>query len=130
MPLEPGLSATIHAVVEDSDTAVSLGSGDVPVLGTPRIVALAEEATVAAVAGHLDDGQTTVGTEVQLEHLAPTCPGAAVEAQATLAKVEARRLSFVVRIHDDRGLVAAGKITRALVDRNRFLEKAGGDRAS
>lgn len=125
MPLEAGLTATVRLVVTDADTAYALGSGTVHVLGTPRVVALAEEATVAAVADHLGEGETTVGSSVQLDHLAPTAPGNAVEAEASLAKVEGRRLVFVVRVSDDRGLVAAGKITRAVVNTERFLAKAG-----
>lgn len=126
MPLEPGLSAKVKLDVSEGDTALALGSGDVPVLGTPRVVALAEEATVKAVADTVDDGMTTVGSSVQLDHLAPTRVGDAVEAEAVLAKVEGRRLIFKVTVNDARGLVAAGKITRAMVDRERFLEKAGG----
>lgn len=125
MTLEPGLTAKVRDIVDDTDTALALGSGDVPVLGTPRVLALVEQATVKAVAGHLDEGETTVGAGVQLDHMAPTPVGMTVEAEATLAKVEGRRLVFVVRVTDDRGLVAAGKITRAMVDRERFVENAG-----
>lgn len=126
MPLEAGLTATVTHTVGDDDTAVAVGSGDVPVLATPRVLALAEQATVKAVAGHLADGETTVASGIQLDHLAPTAPGVTVEAEATLAKVEGRRLVFVVRVTDPRGLVAAGKITRALVDAERFIAKASG----
>lgn len=126
MALEPGLSATVKEVVGEADCATVLRSGDVPVLGTPRVVALCEQATVEAVAGELEEGTTTVGASVQLDHLTPTPPGMAVEVEAVLAKVEGRRLVFVVKVSDERGLVAAGKITRALVNRERFLEKAAG----
>lgn len=126
MPLQPGLTASVKLTVGEADTAVALGSGDVPVLATPRVVALVEQASVEAVVGHLEDGETTVGTSVQLDHLAPTLPGVVVEAEATLGKVEGRRLVFLVRVTDERGLVAAGKITRVLVHRGRFLERAGG----
>lgn len=126
MPVEPGLTATIHHTVDDADTAISLGSGSVPVLGTPKVLALVEAATVAAVAGHLGEGETSVGSSVQLDHLAPTTPGMTVAIEATLLKVEGRRLVFVVRVNDARGLVAAGKITRAVVDHDRFVAKAGG----
>src|SRR5688572_19421107 len=78
--LTPGLSATVTLTVTEADTAIALGSGDVPVLATPRIVALVEEATVAAVAPVLDDGATTVGTRVELDHHAPTRVGATVVA--------------------------------------------------
>ena len=110
--------------MREDDTAVSLHSGEVPVLGTPRVVALCEEATVAALVGHLGPGQTTVGHTIQLDHVAPTRVGTAVHAEATLLKVNGRRLTFSVSVSDTRGLVAAGKITRVIVDTERFMEKA------
>jgi len=124
VPLQPGLSAEVKLVVSEADTAIAMGSGDVPVLATPRVVALAEEATVAAVAGVLAAGDTTVGMRVQLDHLAPTPIGGEVVAEATLEKVEGRKLTFTVSVNDARGLVAAGKVTRVMVDRERFLDKA------
>lgn len=126
MDLRPGLTATASMTVGDDDTAVALHSGDVPVLATPRVVCLAEEASVQAVAGALEEGQTTVGYRVQLDHLAPTAVGGRVNAEATLETVESRRLTFRVSVNDGRGLVAAGRITRVVVERDRFLEKAAG----
>ncbi len=124
MPPQPGLSASCALTVEESDTADSLGSGDVPVLGTPKVVALCEQATVAAVAASLGPGQTTVGMRVQLDHLVPTAVGHAVTADAVLDKVEGRRLTFTVSVNDTRGVVAAGRVTRVVVDRDRFIDKA------
>jgi fluoroacetyl-CoA thioesterase len=124
VPLEPGLSAEVELTVGEEDTAVALRSGDVPVLATPRIVALCEEATVAAVADRLADGQTSVGHTVQLDHVVPTGVGGRVRAEATLSKVSGRKLTFTVSVSDGRGLVAAGKIARVVVDTDRFLEKA------
>ena len=124
MPLRPGLNATASMVVADADTAAALGTGDVPVVGTPRVVTLAEEATVLAVDGELEPGMTTVGYRVQLDHLAPTAVGGKVEAEATLESIESRRLTFRVSVSDGRGLVAAGRITRVVVERARFLDKA------
>lgn len=110
--------------VTDADTAIAAGSGDVPVLSTPRVVALAEEAAVAAITGKLKAGETSVGMRVQLDHLQPSAVGAKVTADATLEKCEGRRLTFTVSITDDRGLIAAGKVTRVVVDREKFLDKA------
>jgi predicted thioesterase len=124
MSLKPGLGAAVTLVVEDEDTAVAIGSGDVPVLGTPRVVALVEQASVEAVADDLLPGTTTVGSEVQLAHLSPSPVGTKVRAEATLETVEGRRLTFRVAVNDARGLVAAGRITRVVVDRERFLERA------
>ncbi len=127
MPLEPGLTATVTLVVEETDTAQALRSGDVPVLGTPRVISLAEEATVAAVEGTLPEGRTTVGYQVQLAHLTPTPVGGTVVAEATLEQIEGRRLTFRVSVNDARGLVAAGRITRVIVERARFLERTQGE---
>ncbi len=124
MPLEPGLTAKARLTVADRDTARTLRSGDVDVLATPRMIALCEEATVKAVAGRLQPGQTSVGVRVQIDHLAPTAVGEDVQADAKLERIVGRRLVFAVSVADPRGLVAAGKVTRAVVDRERFLDRA------
>ena len=124
MGVQPGLAATIEHTVKEGDTAEALRSGDVPMLATPRVVALAEEATVAALAGHLEEKATTVGQRVQLDHLLPIPIGVAVRAEAKLESVEGRRLVFTFSVNSDRGLVAAGKIHRVIVIRDRFIEKA------
>jgi fluoroacetyl-CoA thioesterase len=126
VPLEPGLVGSSALTVCDSDTALFLGSGDVPVLATPRVVLLAERATVQAVEGKVDAGQTTVGYRVQLDHLAPVAVGDEVFAEAVLESVEGRRLTFRVSVKHRDGLVAAGRITRVVVERSRFLGKAAG----
>ncbi len=110
--------------VSDSDTAVALRSGDVPVLGTPRLIALCEEATCKALAGHLAEGSTSVAVRVQFDHLAPVGVGSTISAEAVLEKVEGRRLTFTVSVSDTSGLVGAGKVTRVIVTRSHFLEKA------
>ena len=126
MPLRPGLSGCATLAVTEQDTAMTWHSGDVRVLATPRVIGLAEEAAVHAVEGELADGMTTVGYRVQLDHLAPTPVGGTVRAEATLESVESRRLTFRVAVSDAHGLVAAGRLTRVVVDRARFLEKAAG----
>lgn len=127
MPLKTGLAASVTLLVQHADTAQAIGSGDVPVLGTPRVVALAEQASIEAIADELPSGATTVGYEVQLAHLAPSAVGAKVTAEATLESIEGRRLTFRVSVSDARGLVAAGRITRVVVERGRFLERAQGE---
>ena len=127
VPLHPGLSAAVELVVAEDDTALALKTGDVPVLATPRVVTLAEEATVLAVEEQLANGTTSVGYRVQLDHLAPTAVGGKVRAEATLESIEGRRLTFRVSVSDGHGLVAAGRITRVIVERARFLEKATGE---
>ena len=126
MPLHPGLSAEVSLTVTDADTAVAIGSGSVPVLATPRVIALCEATAVKAVEDDLAPGTTTVGMRVQLDHLAPTPVGQTVSCEATLESLAGRRVTFTVSVNDARGLVAAGKITRVVVDIERFLEKANG----
>jgi predicted thioesterase len=121
--LSAGLKGEARLVVGEADTARALGSGDVEVLGTPRLVALFEEATVDAVDGCLEPGVTTVGMRVQVDHLQPTPVGAEVVAEAYLDKIEGRRITFTVTASDGGGLVGAGKVTRVVVDVNRFLGK-------
>ncbi|MFC0032457.1 thioesterase family protein [Micromonospora chaiyaphumensis] len=123
-PFAPGLTARVELTVTDTDTAQAVGSGDVPVLGTPRVLALAEAATVAATATRLPSGSTTVGTRVELEHRAATPVGRTVAARAELVKVDGRRLTFEVVVTDGNEVVATGRVERALVDRQRFVERA------
>jgi len=126
VPLQPGLCAVVSLDVEPGDTALALETGDVPVLATPRLIRLAEQATLRAVEGHLAAGTTTVGYRVQVDHLAPVPVGDRVNAEATLESVEGRRLTFRVSLTDARGLVGAGRITRVVVERDRFMERASG----
>lgn len=121
-----GASAQLELTVTDADTAQAVGSGDVPVLATPRVLALAEAATVRALARRLESGTTTVGTRVELSHRAPTPIGGTVVAAATLAAVEGRRLTFDVVVRDGDAVVAEARVERVLVDRSRFLATALG----
>jgi predicted thioesterase len=109
--------------VGEGDTAIAYGSGDVPVLATPRLIALCEQASILAIGDALPPGTTSVGMRVEVSHLMPTAIGQEVEIEATLDRIEGKRLTFNVSAHDDRGLIAAGKVTRAVVDRAAFLAK-------
>ncbi len=125
MPLQPGRSAGVEHLVSDADTAEAIGSGDVPVLATPRVLALAEAATVAAVRAGLEPGQTSVGTRVALEHTAPTSVGTVVVARAQLVAVDGRLLQFDIVVEEtDGAVVAHGRITRVVVDRERFVARS------
>jgi len=126
------LCAKVSLVVAEPDTALALGSGDVPVLGTPRLVALCEEASCRALDGHLGPGRTSVASRIQFDHLAPVAVGATVVAEVTLERVEGRRLGFTISVsrcsdadHGDTALVGAGRLVRVLIDREKFLAKAG-----
>jgi fluoroacetyl-CoA thioesterase len=108
------------------DTAIALGSGDVAVLATPRLLAWLEAATCAAAsrAGLLGDGRTSVGTRVSVEHLLATPVGGRVEVRADLAHRDGRLVRFSVAATDGAGrLVATGEVTRVIVDRDRFTAR-------
>jgi fluoroacetyl-CoA thioesterase len=122
--LDLGRSGRAVRVVGEQDTAAALGSGEVEVLATPRLISLCEEATLQALAGALEPGQTSVGVRVQFDHLAPVRVGSQVTAEAVLEKVEGRRLTFTVTATDAAGLVGAGRVTRVVVDIEGFLAKA------
>jgi predicted thioesterase len=123
-----GISAVREFTVTDADTAAALGSGDVPVLATPRVVAWLESATVACLDDVLDEGRTSVGTRIEIEHLAPSPVGAHVTAAASVSYVDGRLVRFEVAAEHrvaggDPVLVASGTVTRVLVDRARFLSR-------
>ena len=144
MGVAAGQRASVSAVVADADTAISAGSGDVPVLATPRLLALAEAAAVAAIAPHLPSGMTSVGTSASLEHRRASPVGAEVIVEAELTEVEGRRLmfSFIARESARRPggagagaggagagdgedlVVGAGTVERVVVDRAAFLARA------
>lgn len=127
MAPEPGLVGTVRLVVTDADTASMLESGNVPALATPRVVRLCEQASLRALEGNEDEGTTTVGQRVQLDHLAPTPVGETVQAEATLESREGRRLVFRVSVTHEDTLIAAGRVTRVIVNRDSFLERLRGE---
>ena len=122
--LEP---ATLTHVVTDDDTAAALGSGSLPVLGTPRLLAWLEAATCAGIAPVLAEGSTSVGTRVQVEHLAASPVDAEVEVSASSAYADGRLHRFTVSARDTRTgkVLAAGEITRVVVDAERFMSRLG-----
>jgi predicted thioesterase len=116
-----GRTATRELVVSDADTAVAVGSGSLPVLGTPVLLAWCEAATCAAL--DLPEGSTSVGTRVSLEHLAASPVGAAVAVTAAVAHVDGRLLRFTVEARSGDKLVATGAVTRVVVDAERILSR-------
>jgi predicted thioesterase len=114
--------------VTDDDTALALGSGDVPVLATPRLIAWLEAATcvAAAASGYTGDGRTSVGTRVVVDHLSATPVGGRIDVVADLVEAEGRVLRFAVTATDrSRRVVATGEVTRAVVDVERFVARLG-----
>lgn len=123
-----GLDAALSFDVSEDDTALALGSGDVPVLATPRLVAWLEAATVECLTPSLGPGSTSVGTRVEIEHVAPSPVGAAVVARASVSYVDGRLVRFEVAAEHRVGgadpvVVATGRVTRVVVDRERFLAR-------
>ena len=121
--IEPGPEATQEHVVTEQDTAAAVGSGDLPVLGTPRLLAWCEAATCAAVASALGEGQTSVGTRVSLEHTAPSPVGATVSVTASVVHVDGRLVRFSVAARQDGRMVGSGEVTRVVVDAERFMSR-------
>ena len=125
------MQATLTFTVTDTDTAAAVGSGSLPVLGTPRLLAWCEAATCAAIADSLDEGRTSVGTRVSLEHLVASPVGERVEVQASVAYVDGRLVRFTVAAShaSDGKVVGTGEVTRVVVDRERFLSRLSGPRS-
>jgi predicted thioesterase len=122
--IERGLEANLRRRVTPQDCADVVGSGDLPVLATPRLLAWCEAATVAAVADVLGPGQTSVGTRVQLEHSRASAVGAVLTVTAHLIHVDGRLLRFDVVAEDaDAAMVGHAEVTRVVVDRERFLSR-------
>jgi fluoroacetyl-CoA thioesterase len=122
--LIPGLKASVTMTVRDEDTALAMGSGNANVFSTPRMVGLMETAAVAALRGHLPEGSSSVGTELNIRHLAATPVGFEVTATAELMEVSGRRLTFRVSARDSVELVGEGTHVRAVIDAARFEQKA------
>jgi predicted thioesterase len=121
MVVQIGLRGRAVLRVTADHTAERLGSGDLPVLGTPALAALCEAAAVNALAGHLAPGETTVGTRIELSHRAPTPVGAEVIAEAELVAVEGRTLRFAATAFDHTGQIGDCRHERVVVARDRFL---------
>jgi fluoroacetyl-CoA thioesterase len=121
--LQPGLTGQASAIVTADNTARALGSGNVDVYSTPAMIALLEAATINALDGHLDDGQTSVGTRLDVNHTSATPIGMAVKASATLKEVDGQRLVFEVSASDEVEVIGEGIHERFIVDRERFEQR-------
>lgn len=122
MTVTVGLRAHHEREVSAGDTATAVGSGDVDVLATPRLLAWLEAATLNALRDALEPEQTSVGVAVSVEHLRPSGVGARVMAHAEVSGVQGKKVTFAVRAVDFAGeLLARGEITRAVVNRERFV---------
>lgn len=121
--LEKGLKRQSVMRVTDGNTAEFIGSGDMAVLATPAMVALMENAAMLAVALHLDEGDTTVGSMISTSHLKPSKIGATISAIAELVEVDGRKLTFKIEAYDADVLIGSGEHIRYVVNREKFLSK-------
>ena len=121
--IEIGLQHTSELIVTEDVTAVSMGSGDMPVLATPAMMALMENAAMLAVAPHLPEGFTTVGGYISSSHLRPTKLGDKVTATATVTKVDGKKIEFRIEAHCGDTLLGEGTHLRFIVERAKFLER-------
>jgi fluoroacetyl-CoA thioesterase len=122
--ITPGLVGESHATVDASMLASALGSGAVQVLSTPSMIALMENAAAQAVASVLPPGQTTVGTRLEIRHLAATPTGLEVRARAELLEVEGRKLTFTVEAFDSQEKIGEGTHERMVIDPTRLIARA------
>ena len=123
--LEIGLKNSSSTVVTDSLTASYIGSGDMPVLATPAMIALMENAAMIAVAPHLPEGSTTVGGFISSTHLKPSKIGETTTAVAEVTKVEGKKIEFKVSAYSGETLLGEGTHTRFIVERQKFMDKLG-----
>lgn len=119
-----GITAQITRTITEEDTAEKVKSGSLPVLATPVLSAVMEEAAVKALAPFLSDHETTVGGSISLIHKAPTLPGHAITVTATVTEVRGKKISFHITASDENGDIGEADHDRFLVDSVKFMEKA------
>ena len=122
--LEAGIRGEQSVAVTSENTAKTMGSGTLDVFATPALVALAEKTCWMSVAAALDEGCGTVGTLMNVKHLAASPVGAHIRAEAELTQVDGRRLVFHVAAYDDAGLIGEGEHERFIIQNEKFLAKA------
>jgi len=123
--IETGLKYTSEMTVTEDVTAMVIGSGDMPVLATPMMMALMENAAMLAVKDKLPEGQTTVGGHIESSHLKPSKIGDVVRAEAKVTKVEGKKIEFRVSAYSDKTLLGEGTHLRFIVDREKFMSRLG-----
>ena len=123
MEITVGMKATVETVAEREDTAAEVGSGSLLVYATPCMVALMEGAACEAIEAGLEEGETTVGIELNLKHIAATPVGMEVRAEAEVTAVEGKIITFSIKAFDEAGEIGNATHKRALVNAQRFLDK-------
>ena len=121
--LNVGLQHTSQLMVSEAVTAITMGSGDMPVLATPAMIALMENAAMLAVADHLPEGYTTVGGHIASSHLKPSMLGDTVTATAIVTRIDGKKIEFKVEAHCGDTLLGEGTHLRFIVERNKFMSR-------
>ncbi len=123
MTIMIGLTGCCEELVTEEKTARAVGSGALPVYGTPCMLALIEQAACKALEGALEEGQTSVGTLLNVQHLAATPVGMHVRAEAIVTAVDGRKITFSVKTVDEAGVIGGGIHERFLVNAEKFVAK-------
>ena len=123
MTLAAGICSRQERIVTDTITAKEIGSGELPVLATPYLIALAEETAWRSVAEYLEEGQGTVGTRIEFSHVSATPVSMKIWCESTLTEIDRRRLVFSFKVFDECGLIGEGTHERFIIDNARFMEK-------
>lgn len=121
--LKIGLENKSETIVTEKDTAKAFGSGDISVYASPMMIGLMENAALFCVEDHLPEGYTTVGINVNVNHLKATPVGMKVTAKAKLLSIKGKKLTFTVEAYDEEGLIGEGSHIRYIVNSKEFLEK-------
>jgi len=123
MDIQIGKSAKTATVADKTNTALAVGSGSLEVFATPMMIALMEKASCEVLSGSLNEGQTSVGINISVEHTSASSIGTRVFAAATVTAVEGRKVSFDVTASDEKGVIGKGTHTRLVIDSKRFMDK-------
>ena len=124
MMLIEGMSAVLTCKVTKENSAAAIGSGSLPVYGTPAMIALIEQTAVALLEGNLPEGMTTVGTKLDINHVSATPLGMIATCECTLSKIDRKKLVFDVEVKDEAGVIGNGTHERFMVEAESFLKKA------
>lgn len=127
--LETGIKGYRERMVDQSVTASTFGSGLLDVFSTPAMIALIEGTALESVQDRLDEGQGTVGTKLDVEHLSATPVGMKVWCETKLTQVDRRRLVFHADVYDECGLIGTGTHERFIIDNEKFMKKAESKKA-
>ena len=123
MELKIGLTGRADALVTSDKTAAACGSGSLPVFGSPCLLALMEEATCNSLEGRLEDGRSSVGVSMEVQHSAASPVGIKVWAESELTKIDGKMLTFTVTAYDEAGVIGTASITRCIIRSESFVAR-------